>query len=116
MRHEFHPEAYAEYEEAARYCAERDPDVAARFIAAVEEAIERICDSPMRWRVSTKTCAAASRTFSPTVCSTPSKRGSSSSSRLCTAAVNPGTGRRGGRPNKPVQPTRDNAARVMAGV
>jgi hypothetical protein len=26
MRHEFHPDAYAEYEEAARYYAERDPD------------------------------------------------------------------------------------------
>ena len=50
MRHEFHPEAYAEYEEAARYYAERDPERAARFIAAVEEAIERICDSPGRWR------------------------------------------------------------------
>jgi len=51
MRHEFHPEAYAEYEEAARYYAERDPDLGSRFIAAVEEAIERICDSPARWRV-----------------------------------------------------------------
>ena len=51
MRHEFHPEAYAEYEEAARYYAERDPELADRFIATVEEAIERICDSPARWRL-----------------------------------------------------------------
>lgn len=51
MRHEFHPEAYAEYEETARYYAERDPELADRFIAAVEEAIERICDSPARWRL-----------------------------------------------------------------
>ena len=50
MRHEFHPEAYAEYEAAARYYAERDPELAARFIAAVEDAIERICDAPARWR------------------------------------------------------------------
>jgi hypothetical protein len=28
MRHEFHPEALAEYEEATRYYAERDPRVA----------------------------------------------------------------------------------------
>jgi len=51
MRHEFHPDAYAEYEEDARYYAGRDPELAARFISAVEEAIERICDSPARWRL-----------------------------------------------------------------
>ncbi len=51
MRHEFHPEAYAEYEEAARYYAGRDRDLANRFIAAVEEAIERVLDSPTRWRI-----------------------------------------------------------------
>lgn len=50
MRHEFHPEAFAEYEEAARYYAERDPGVAERFVATVEDAIERILDSPTRWR------------------------------------------------------------------
>jgi plasmid stabilization system protein ParE len=51
MRHEFHPEALAEYEEAARYYAERDPRVAEQFVAAVEEALERIVDSPTRWRI-----------------------------------------------------------------
>lgn len=51
MRHEFHPEAYAEYEDAARYYAGRDPELANRFIAAVEEAIERICTAPTRWRL-----------------------------------------------------------------
>lgn len=51
MRHQFHPEALAEYEGAARYYAERDPQVAEQFIAAVEDAIERILDSPTRWRV-----------------------------------------------------------------
>lgn len=51
MRYDFHPEALAEYEEATRYYAERDPRVAERFIAAVEEAIERILDSPTRWRI-----------------------------------------------------------------
>ena len=51
MRHEFHPEALAEYEAAALYYPERDPPVGQRFIAAVEDAIDRILDSPTRWRV-----------------------------------------------------------------
>jgi toxin ParE1/3/4 len=51
MRHEFHPDALAEYEEAARYYAERDPLLAERFVAAVDDAIQRILDSPTRWRV-----------------------------------------------------------------
>jgi len=51
MRHEFHPEALAEYEEAALYYAERDPAVGQRFIVAVEDAIDRILDSPTRWRI-----------------------------------------------------------------
>jgi len=51
MRHEFHPEALAEYEAAALYYAERDPRVGQRFVAAVEDAIDRILDSPARWRV-----------------------------------------------------------------
>jgi toxin ParE1/3/4 len=51
MRHAFHPEALAEYEEAARYYADRNPGVAEQFVAAVENAIERILDSPTRWRV-----------------------------------------------------------------
>jgi plasmid stabilization system protein ParE len=51
MRYEFHPDALAEYEAAALYYAERDPEVAQRFVAAVEDAIDRILDSPTRWRV-----------------------------------------------------------------
>jgi len=51
MRYEFHPEALVEYEAAALYYAERDPAVAQRFVAAVEDAIDRILDSPTRWRV-----------------------------------------------------------------
>jgi len=49
MRHEFHPDALAEYEEAARYYAERDPAVAERFIRAVEAAIDNIVEAPTRW-------------------------------------------------------------------
>jgi plasmid stabilization system protein ParE len=51
MKHEFHPEALAEYEAAARYYSERDPVVGIRFVEAVEDAIERIADSPKRWRI-----------------------------------------------------------------
>ena len=51
MRHEFHPEALAEYEDAARYYAERDPELAPRFVEAVEDAFDRILESPARWRV-----------------------------------------------------------------
>jgi len=51
MTYEFHLEALAEYEAAALYYAERDPAVAQRFVAAVEDGIDRILDSPRRWRV-----------------------------------------------------------------
>jgi plasmid stabilization system protein ParE len=51
MRHEFHPEALAEYEAAAVYYAERDPRVGQRFVAAVEDTIDKILDAPTRWRV-----------------------------------------------------------------
>lgn len=39
MRYEFHSEALAEYEEAARYYAEREPDLEHHFVRAVEGAI-----------------------------------------------------------------------------
>lgn len=51
MRHAFHPEALAECEAAARYYAGQDPAVAERFVAAVDDAIGRILESPTRWRV-----------------------------------------------------------------
>ena len=51
MRHEFHPEALAEYEAAAAYYAERDPRVGQRFVAAVEDVMDKILESPTRWRV-----------------------------------------------------------------
>ncbi len=51
MRYAFHPEALAEYEAGALYYAERDPAVGQRFVAAVEDAIDRILDAPTRWRV-----------------------------------------------------------------
>ena len=50
MRYEFHPEALEEYREAAVYYAERDPELALRFVEAIEEAIQRIIEAPSRWR------------------------------------------------------------------
>lgn len=51
MRYEFHPEALAEYEASTEYYVERDPAVAEHFVAAVNDAIDRILDSPTRWRI-----------------------------------------------------------------
>ena len=51
MNFEFHPEALEEYQEASLYYAERDPQLARRFIQSVEEAISRVVDSPERWRI-----------------------------------------------------------------
>ena len=50
MRYEFHPEALAEFEEAARYYSRCQPGLDIRFIASVREAVDRILDDPTRWR------------------------------------------------------------------
>lgn len=42
MRYEFHPAALEEYREAALWYAERDQNVASRFIACIENAVERV--------------------------------------------------------------------------
>jgi len=49
MRCEFHPEALAEYEEAARYYAGCQAGLELRFVASVEAAVRRIADAPDRW-------------------------------------------------------------------
>ena len=51
MRFEFHPEALAEYEEAAHYYSECQPGLEMRFIVAVEHAIQQIIDAPESWRI-----------------------------------------------------------------
>ena len=51
MRSEFQPEALEEYRQAARWYSERGETVALKFIASVEDAIKRIVDAPIRWRV-----------------------------------------------------------------
>lgn len=51
MRYEFHPEALAEYEEAAKYYAQCQEGLELRFIACIEAAIRRVVESPTRWRI-----------------------------------------------------------------
>jgi toxin ParE1/3/4 len=46
MRWDFHPEALEEYESAAAYYAERDPELRLRFIESIENSIERILEAP----------------------------------------------------------------------
>lgn len=50
MNVEFQPEALAEFEEAARYYADRQSGLELRFIASVENAIARIVEAPNRHR------------------------------------------------------------------
>lgn len=51
MRYEFHPDALAEYMNAALYYASCQAGLEQRFIAAVEHAIQLISESPERWRI-----------------------------------------------------------------
>ena len=51
MRVELHPEALAEYEEAAHYYAGCQQGLELRFIDAVEHAIGKILEAPKRWRI-----------------------------------------------------------------
>lgn len=51
MRIEFHPEALAEFEDAARYYANCQDGLGLRFIARVEFALSQIQKTPDRWRI-----------------------------------------------------------------
>ena len=51
MNYKFHPEALAEYREAALWYANRDRPVAEKFSTAIEDAIERVVEAPTRWRI-----------------------------------------------------------------
>ena len=51
MRIEFHPEALAEFENAARYYADCQDGLELRFIARVEFALSQIRKTPDRWRI-----------------------------------------------------------------
>ena len=49
MTLEIHPEAVDEFEQAARYYAERQPGLDQRFIACVDSALRRVAGEPERW-------------------------------------------------------------------
>ena len=51
MRFEFHPDALAEYEDAALYYAGCQDGLELRFITAVEHAVQQIIEAPERWSV-----------------------------------------------------------------
>jgi hypothetical protein len=51
MRCEFHPDALAEYEEAARYYAGCQDGLEVRFMATVEAVVHQIAVAPERWRI-----------------------------------------------------------------
>ena len=51
MRCEFHPDALAEYQEAARYYAGCQEGLELRFMASVETVVRQIAAAPDRWRI-----------------------------------------------------------------
>lgn len=51
MNYKFHPDALAEYREAALWYANREGSVAEKFVIAIEDAIQRIVEAPVRWRI-----------------------------------------------------------------
>ena len=51
MRYEFHPEALAEFDTVAHRYGDHQEGLDLRFVAAVENAIERISEAPDRWRI-----------------------------------------------------------------
>lgn len=51
MRFEFHPEALAEFQDAARRYSLSQAGLGLRFVASVEDAIGRIVEAPLRWRI-----------------------------------------------------------------
>ncbi len=74
MKYEFHPEALAEYEEAAKYYAGCQAGLEIRFMAAVEHTVRQILEAPnvgVSWR---KIFGGVSHVCFLTPCSTPSKR------------------------------------------
>ena len=63
MRYEFHPAALEEYRQVALWYAEREPQVAIKFVSSVEDAIARIVEAPQRWRVVDRSGQRVTTTF-----------------------------------------------------
>lgn len=51
MRYEYHPNAFAEFEEATRYYADQEQGLGERFIQAIESGFATVCEDPWRPRV-----------------------------------------------------------------
>ena len=51
MRHEFHPEALLEFEEAVQFYKDRGRILGQRFAGEIRSAIAKIVATPDRWRV-----------------------------------------------------------------
>lgn len=51
MRYRFLPEALEEYQEAVNWYAQTGNPLALRFVEAVEDAVHKITEAPLRWRV-----------------------------------------------------------------
>lgn len=51
MNYEFHPEALREFRESAVFYESQQSGLGARFIAAVQSAVDHIVASPEVWRV-----------------------------------------------------------------
>ena len=51
MNFEFHPQALAEYEEAAGYYANQQDGLEQQFMDAVERTIQKILDAPESWLI-----------------------------------------------------------------
>ena len=51
MKFDFHPEALTEFQDAARRYRLKQEGLGLRFVASVEDAIDRIVEAPLRWRI-----------------------------------------------------------------
>ncbi|MBW4645788.1 MAG: type II toxin-antitoxin system RelE/ParE family toxin [Goleter apudmare HA4340-LM2] len=51
MKYVFHPQALSEYAEAVQYYTGNRAELGQAFIDAVEEAVNRIRQSPTRWHI-----------------------------------------------------------------
>ena len=51
MSYFFHEAARAEHLEHVAYYEDRQPGLGARYLAAFEAAMQRVCDAPQRYRV-----------------------------------------------------------------
>jgi toxin ParE1/3/4 len=49
MKHRFHPEALAEFQNASRYYSSKQAGLGLRFYDSVEHSIKQIVESPLRW-------------------------------------------------------------------